>query len=246
MNYNDNNITDIGGGTMGLLDSLFGKKSVEKYLEKIEKLEEKLTLKEQEIERLVFENDGLKSQLQQMDSTKIVPKQLEIFEKNVKESREEITKLANVLKNFGIPLKKQYHSYKVEIAKIFSSSRFAEVLAALQEKGYTYVSQIPLHEIKEEFLTLKNGEEALQRCQAFLEGKYDWEIATMRNKGEKVFKVFGRGKKLSQFFTDSYLEYMDDLDRVDLNILETYGFTKEQIQEMEEKRDAYYAEHRVK
>lgn len=231
---------------MGILDSLFGKKSVEEHLEKIEKLEEKLTLKEQEIERLVFENDGLKSQLQQMDSTKIVPKQLEIFEKNVKESREEIAKLGNVLKNFGIPLKKQYHSYKVGIAKLFSSTRFAEILATLEGKGYTYLSEIPVDVIKEELLTLKNGEEALQRCVAFLEGKYDWEIATIRNKGEKLSKIFGRGKKLSQFFADSYLEYMDDLDRVDLSILETYGFTKEQIQEIEEKRDAYYAEHRIK
>ena len=231
---------------MGLLDSLFGKKSVEEYLEKIEKLEEKLTLKEQEIERLVFENDGLKAQLQQMDSTKIVPKQLEIFEKNVKESREEITKLGNVLKKFGIPVKKQYHSYKVELAKLFSAPRFSEVLSSLKEKGYTFLSDIPSDKLKEEISQYKNGEEAFHRCKAFLEGKYDWEIATLRNKGEKLFKIFGRGKKLSQFFTDHYLEYMDDLDRVDLSMLEDYGLTPDQIQEIKDKRDAYYEEYRLK
>lgn len=229
---------------MGLLDSLFGKKSVEEYLEKIEKLEEKLTLKEQEIERLVFENDGLKVQLQQLDSAKIVPKQLEIFEKNVKESREEANRLGQVLRNFGLPLKKQYYTYKVELSKLFSTARFAEVASFFQEKGYQFISELPLAEIKEEIVKIKNGEEAWKKCEDFLKGKYDWEVSTMRNKGEKLVKIFGRGKKLNQFFSEYYLEYMDDLDRIDLTSLQAYGLTKEQIEEVEQKREEYYKEYR--
>lgn len=229
---------------MGFIDLLLGKKSTEEYLQQIEKLKEKLVLKEQEVERLVFENDGLKAQLQQLDAAKIPAKQLEIFEKNVKESREEAAKLINVLKNFGISIKKKYYTYKVEIAVLLAANRFSEILSFLQEKGFMFASELPLETIKEEILGKKNGEEAYRRLEDFKKGKYDWEVSTMRNRGEKLVKIFGRAKKLNQFFSDFYLEYMDDLDRIDLAILETYGFTKEQILELEEKRNHYYNEYR--
>jgi len=229
------------GGAMSLLNSLFGKKGTEKEnLEKIEKLEQKLLGKEKEIERLILELETANN------SSKIKPRQLEIFEKNVKESREEVNRLNSVLKSFGIPIKKQYFKYKVELSKLYSASRFHEVLDFLSKKGYVFISDVPFPTLQEEIAALKNGEEALKRHADYLQDNYDWEIATYRNKGEKLNKIFGRGKKLAQFFSEYYLEYMDDLDRVDLNILTQYGCEENFIREVQEKREQYYLERREK
>ncbi|KXA16563.1 hypothetical protein HMPREF3206_00331 [Fusobacterium equinum] len=227
------------GGAMSLLSSLFGSKEVEKEnLEKIERLEQKILGKEKEIERLILELETVNN------STKIKPRQLEIFEKNVKDSREEINRLNSVLKSFGIPSKKQYYKYKVELSKLYSASRFREVLDFLLAKGYIFISDVPFSSLQDEIIILKNGEEALKRHSDYLQDNYDWEIATYRNKGEKLIKIFGRGKKLTQFFSEYYLEYMDDLDRIDLNILAQYGCDAELIQEVKEKREQYYLEQR--
>ena len=42
------------------------------------------------------------------------------------------------------------------------------------------------------------------------------------------------------------MEYMDDLDRVDLNILTQYGCEEDFIREVQEKREQYYLEQREK
>ena len=109
--------------------------------------------------------------------------------------------------------------------------------------GDVYKRQ-PFSSLQDEIIILKNGEEALKRHSDYLQDNYDWEIATYRNKGEKLIKIFGRGKKLTQFFSEYYLEYMDDLDRIDLNILAQYGCDAELIQEVKEKREQYYLEQR--
>lgn len=229
---------------MALFD-IFTKKDIEERDKKIDLLESKINKKEKEIQRLVYENESLKFQIEKQENdAKTKEKQTELFDKNLKESREENTRLSSILRTYGIQVKKEYHQYKVELTKLYASTRYDEVVKYLQEKGYFYLSDIPFEEIKEELFAMKNGELAYARHQDYLQGKYDWEVSTWRNKGEKLTKIFGRSKKIGQFFADYYLAYMDDLDRVDLKILQQYGFNNAEIEEIHKKREEYYREFR--
>ena len=71
---------------MGLL-SIFKKSNDEEYLKKIEKLEETLSSKENEISNLINEIESL---------NKFTPRQLEVFEKNLKENKEEVQRLKDI------------------------------------------------------------------------------------------------------------------------------------------------------
>ena len=71
---------------MGLL-SMFKKSNDEEYLKKIEKLEETIAVKENEIANLINEIESL---------NKFTPRQLEVFEKNLKENRDEIQRLKGI------------------------------------------------------------------------------------------------------------------------------------------------------
>ena len=71
---------------MGLL-SIFKKSNDEEYLIKIEMLEETLSSKENEISNLINEIESL---------NKFTPRQLEVFEKNLKENKEEVQRLKDI------------------------------------------------------------------------------------------------------------------------------------------------------
>mgnify|MGYP001402787849 FL=1 len=88
---------------MGLL-SMFKKSNEEEYLKKISKLEETISIKDKEIANLVNEVESF---------NKFTPRQLEVFEKNLKENREEIQRLKKYLKAYCIPYNfKEKYTYR--------------------------------------------------------------------------------------------------------------------------------------
>lgn len=221
---------------MGLL-SMFKKSNDEEYLKKIEKLEEIIAGKENEIANLINELESL---------NKFTPRQLEVFEKNLKENRDEIQRLKGVLASYCISYHtKERFTYKIEIEKFFSSSRFQELNTVLRENNITYLQELNFEVFDLLPQNTKNLEDGKKRYQDFLGGKMEWEIVTLLNKGEKISKIYNKSRKFVNILSEEYYEFMDDMKDYNFNSLVDLGFTAEQIQEFIDKRDEYYQEKRV-
>jgi len=91
----------------------------------------------------------------------------------------------------------------------------------------------------------KNFDDAKQRFLDYKNGKFNWDIVTFANKGEKLSKIYSKSKKLMTIFSELYLEYMDDITNFDFLSLKSYGFKTPQIEEFIQKRDEYYKECRI-
>ncbi len=221
---------------MGLL-SIFKKNNDEEYLKKIEKLEETLASKENEISNLINEIESL---------NKFTPRQLEVFEKNLKENKEEVQRLKDILNSYCIPYAtKEKYFYKVEVEKFFSSSKFQDLNVALKEKGITYLQDITM-ETFDSIPEVKGVEEGKKKYQDYLDKKIDWEIVTLLNKGEKVSKLYSKSRKFANILSENYYEFLEDMRDYDFDGLLEIGFTAEQIKEFKDKRDEYYLEKRVR
>ncbi|WP_462350880.1 hypothetical protein [Fusobacterium varium] len=221
---------------MGLL-SIFKKSNDEEYLKKIEKLEETLSSKENEISNLINEIESL---------NKFTPRQLEVFEKNLKENKEEVQRLKDILDSYCIPYNtKERYSYKVEIEKFFSSSKFQELNTALKEKGITYLQEINSDLLDAMPEDLKGIEEGKKKYQDYLNKNIEWEIVTLLNKGEKISKIYSKTRKFANILSEGCYEFMEDMRDYDFNSLVDAGFSAEQIKEFKEKRDEYYLEKRI-
>lgn len=221
---------------MGLL-SIFKKSNDEEYLKKIEKLEETVTVKENEIANLINEIESL---------NKFTPRQLEVFEKNLKENRDEVQRLKGILNSYCISYHtKERFTYKIEIEKFFSSSRFQELNTVLRDNNITYLQELNFDIFNLLPQNTKNLEDGKKKYQDFLDKKMDWEIATLLNKGEKISKIYSKSRKFVNYLNDDYYEFMDDLKDYNFNLLVDAGFSAEQIEEFREKRDEYYEEKRA-
>ncbi|MDO4589735.1 MAG: hypothetical protein Q4B33_07695 [Fusobacterium sp.] len=221
---------------MGLL-SIFKKNSDEDYLNKISQLEEIIKSKEKEIANLVNEVESF---------NKFTPRQLEVFEKNLKENREEIQKLKKYLNAYCIPYNtKEKYTYKIEVERFFSSSRFQELNRTLEENNILYLQDLNLDILEKFSGKVKNIDDAKKRYGEFLNKKMSWDIVTQLNKGERISKIYSKSRKFINILGDEYLEFMDDIKNYDFDSLFEYGFTEEQIKEFREKRDEYYLEKRV-
>ncbi|WP_022819330.1 hypothetical protein [Fusobacterium russii] len=221
---------------MGLFSSLFGKEKEREYQRKIEELEKKLEMKENEISNLITELEKA--------SSKVSTKQFSIIERNIKENREKAQKYSKILISFGLNPEKKYYRYKLETSKFYSGSKFSEVLDVLSKNEVKYIDD--LTEVK--FYSLLNGvknvEEAKKKFLDYKAGKFDWEVAALINRGDKLSKVFS-SRKLLNIFSEMSLEFMDDIDNFDFNALKIYNFSYPQIQEHKTKRDEYYKERRI-
>ena len=225
---------------MALTDFLFKEKE-EKFLRQIEELKTKLQEKEEEIL-------NLKKDLEIITAKKdnnIGEKQLEIFERNLKQNIENSKRYKNILISYRLNPEKIQYRYKVELKYFYSEKKFEEILNILNEKNILFVNGIKEEDFDDIPKETKNLDKSKQRFLDFKDGKFDWEIVTLINKGEKLSKIYSKSKKLMTIFSDLYFDFMDDVANFDFFSLKSYGFKTPEIEEFIQKRDEYYKERRI-
>ncbi|QQS87004.1 hypothetical protein [Fusobacterium canifelinum] len=225
---------------MGLGDFLFKEKE-EKYLKQIEDLQNKLKKKEEEILQLKYDIEVV---TQERDN-RISGKQLEIFERNLKQNMESSKKYKDLIVSYRINPEKIQYKYKVELKNFYSEKKFQEVFNILNEKNILFVDNLKEEDFNDIPKETKNLDDAKQRFLDYKSGKFNWDIVTFTNKGEKLSKVYSKSKKLITIFSDLYLEFMDDIVGFDFLSLKSFGFKTPQIEEFIQKRDEYYKEYRI-
>ena len=225
---------------MGLGDFLFKEKE-EKYLKQIEDLQNKLKKQEDEILQLKYDIEVV---TQERDN-RISGKQLEIFERNLKQSVESSKKCKDLLISYRINPEKTQYKYKVELKNFYSEKKFQEVFDILNQKNILFVNTLKEEDFNDIPKETKNLDDAKQRFLDYKNGKFSWDVVTLTNRGEKLSKIYSKSKKLMTVFSDLYLEFMDDIANFDFLSLKSYGFKTPQIEEFIQKRDEYYKEYRI-
>ena len=225
---------------MGLGDFLFKEKE-EKYLKQIEDLQNKLKQQEEEISQLKYDIEVV---TQERDN-RISGKQLEIFERNLKQNVESSKKYKEALISYRINPEKIQYKYKVDLKYFYSEKKFQEILNIFNEKNILFVNNLKEEDFNDIPKETKNFDDAKQRFLDFKSGKFNWDITTFTNKGEKLSKIYSKSKKLMTVFSDLYLEFMDDIANFDFSSLKSYGFKTPEIEEFIQKRDEYYKERRI-
>ena len=225
---------------MALTDFL-SKEKEEKFLRQVEALKIKLQEKEEEI--LSLKKD-LEIIIAKKDNN-IGEKQLEIFERNLKQNIENSKRYKNILISYKLNPEKIQYKYKVELKYFYSEKKFEEILNILNEKNILFVNDIKEEDFNDIPKETKNLDKAKQRFLDFKDGKFDWEIVTLINKGEKLSKIYSKSKKLMTVFSDLYFDFIDDVANFDFFSLKSYGFKTHEIEEFIQKRDEYYKERRI-
>lgn len=234
---------------MGLF-SIFGKKDLEaeqKLLKKIEELEQTIARKDKEISDLINELDRVNQSIPNINTnTNLNSKQLELIEKNIKDTKEENDRLKQVIDEYNLSSKKEKYYYKVDIEKFYSAARFKELANTIVNNGIVYLQDLTLEFFDTLSQDIKNLEEGKIRFQKFLTKEFiEWEVVTYLNKGERVSKLYSKSRKLVNIFIENDIEFMEDLINFDFSKLVDLGFKDSQIEEFILKRDEYYQERRV-
>ena len=231
---------------MGLF-SIFSKKNneeEERLLKKIEELEQIILRKDKEISDLINELDKINQNT--TTNNNLNSKQLELIEKNIKDTKEENERLKQTIDEYNLATKKEKRYYKVDIEKFFSASRFKELANAIIDKGIIYLQDLTLETFDLLSQDIKNITEGKNRFQKYLTKEFiEWEVVTYLNKGERVSKVYNKSRKLTNIFSENDIEFMEDLVKFNFSNLIDFGFKDEQINEFILKRDEYYHERRV-
>ena len=234
---------------MGLF-SIFGKKDLEaeqKLLKKIEELEQTIARKDKEISDLINELDRVNQSIPNTNTnTNLNSKQLELIEKNIKDTKEENDRFKQVIDEYNLSSKKEKYYYKVDIEKFYSAARFKELANTIVNNGIVYLQDLTLEFFDTLSQDIKNLEEGKIRFQKFLTKEFiEWEVVTYLNKGERVSKLYSKSRKLVNIFIENDIEFMEDLINFDFSKLVDLGFKDSQIEEFILKRDEYYQERRV-
>lgn len=221
---------------MSVFSSLFGKDKEKEYQRKIEELEKKLEAKEDEISNLIAELEKA--------NNKVSPKQFDIIERNIKESQDKASRYAKIISAFGLNPEKQYFRYKLEASKFFSGAKFAELLDVLAQNNIEFIDDLTDVKFFSLLSEVKNVEEAKKKFTDYKNNKFDWDIAALINRGDKLSKIYS-SRKLLNIFSELSLEYIDDIDNFDFSSLKIYNFSYPQIEEFKAKRDEYYKDRRI-
>ena len=224
---------------MGLTDLLFKEKE-DKYLKQIEDLQNYLRIQEDQI-------TNLKLQLEEVTKerdARINSKQLEIFEKNFKHNIEVAKKYRSIIYSYNLDTEKKSYKYRVDLKHFYSEKKFEEVVKFLNEDNKFFVDELSEEIFDNINKEVKNTNKAKQRFLDFKNGKMEWAITTLINKGEELSKVYSKSRKLMTIFSELYLEYLDDIANFDFMALKSHGFDISEIEEFISKRDNYYKERR--
>ena len=224
---------------MGLADLLFKEKE-EKYLKQIEDLQNYLKIKDDEISHLTLQ---LEEVTREKDA-RINSKQLEIFEKNFKHNIEVAKKYRSILESYNLDTEKKSYKYRVDLKYFYSEKKFEEVVTFLNEDNKFFVDELNEEIFDSIDKEVKNVNKAKQRFLDFQNGKMEWAIITLVNKGEELSKLYSKSRKLMTIFSELYLEYLDDIANFDFINLKSQGFETSEIEEFVSKRDNYYKERR--
>ena len=224
---------------MGLADLLFKEKE-EKYLKQIEDLQNYLIIQEDQIADLKLQ---LEAVTKERDG-RINSKQLEIFEKNFKHNIEVAKKYRSILESYNLDTEKKSYKYRVDLKYFYSEKKFEEVVKFLNEDNKFFVDELNEEIFDSIDKEVKNVNKAKQRFLDFQNGKMEWAIITLVNKGEELSKLYSKSRKLMTIFSELYLEYLDDIANFDFINLKSQGFEASEIEEFVSKRDNYYKERR--
>ena len=216
-------------------------KLLENRLKQIEDLQNKLKKQEEETLQLKYDIEII---TQERDN-RISGKQLEIFERNLKQNMENSKKYKELLVSYRINPEKTQYKYKVELKNFYSEKKFQEVFDILNQKNILFVNTLKEEDFNDIPKETKNLDDAKQRFLDYKNGKFSWDVVTLTNRGEKLSKIYSKSKKLMTVFSDLYLEFMDDIVNFDFLSLKSYGFKTPQIEEFIQKRDEYYKEYRI-
>lgn len=229
---------------MGLF-SVFGKKHIEieeNLNKKIMELEDTIKRKDKEISNLITELE----KVNQTTTGTLNNKQLELIEKNIKETKEENNRLKQVILEYNLSSKKEKYYYKVDIEKFYSAVKYKELVNSLLNLGLKYIQEVTLETFDNISNDIKNFEEGRMKFYKFSTKEFvEWEIVTYLNKGERVSKLYNKNRKLLNIFSENDIEFIDDIRNYDFSKLMDLGFKEEQIEEFKAKRDNYYEERRV-
>ncbi|MBQ3437015.1 MAG: hypothetical protein IJG31_00615 [Fusobacterium sp.] len=220
---------------MSVFSFLFKEKE-EEYQRKIEELEKKIKDKEDEISNLIVELEKA--------NNKVSPKQFTVIERNIKENQEKAMRYAKIIASFGLNPDKKFFRYKLDISKFYTGAKYSAVLEILIKNGIEFLDDLTDVKFYSLLEGVKNVDEAKKKFTDFKSGKFDWEIAALINRGDKLSKVYS-SRKLLNIFSELSLEYMDDIDSFDFNSLKIYNFSYPQIEEFKLKREEYYKERRI-
>ena len=224
---------------MGLADLLFKEKE-EKYLKQIEDLQNYLSIQEDQIADLKLQ---LEAVTKERDG-RINSKQLEIFEKNFKHNIEVAKKYRSIIDSYNLDTEKKSYKYRVDLKHFYSEKKFEEVVKFLNEDNKFFIDELTEEIFDTVSKDAKNNNKAKQRFIDFKNGKMEWAITTLMNKGEELSKIYSKSRKLMTIFSDLYLEYLDDIANFDFMALKSQGFDICEIEEFIAKRDNYYKERR--
>lgn len=224
---------------MGLTDLLFKEKE-DKYLKQIEDLQNYLRIQEDQIANLKLQ---LEEVTKERDA-RINSKQLEIFEKNFKHNIEVAKKYRSIIDSYNLDTEKKSYKYRMDLKHFYSEKKFEEVVKFLNEDNKFFVDELSEEIFDNINKEVKNINKAKQRFLDFKNGKMEWAITTLINKGEELSKVYSKSRKLMTIFSELYLEYLDDIANFDFMALKSHGFDISEIEEFISKRDNYYKERR--
>ena len=224
---------------MGLGDLLFKEKE-DKYLQQIEDLQNYLRIQEDHIADLTLQ---LEEVTKERDA-RISSKQLEIFEKNFKHNIEVAKKYRSIIDSYNLDTEKKSYKYRVDLKYFYSEKKFEEVVKFLNEDNKFFVDELSEEIFDNINKEVKNTNKAKQRFLDFKNGKMEWAITTLINKGEELSKIYSKSRKLMTIFSELYFEYLDDIANFDFMALKSQGFDISEIEEFIAKRDNYYKERR--
>ena len=224
---------------MGLGDLLFKEKE-DKYLQQIEDLQNYLRIQEDHIADLPLQ---LEEVTKERDA-RISSKQLEIFEKNFKHNIEVAKKYRSIIDSYNLDTEKKSYKYRVDLKYFYSEKKFEEVVKFLNEDNKFFVDELSEDIFDDVSKDAKNNNKAKQRFIDFNNGKMEWAITTLINKGEELSKIYSKSRKLMTIFSELYFEYLDDITNFDFMTLKSHGFNVSEIEDFILKRDNYYKERR--
>ena len=224
---------------MGLADLLFKEKE-EKYLKQIEDLQNYLKIKDDEISYLTAQLEEVTKE----KDARINSKQLEIFEKNFKHNIEVAKKYRSIIDSYNLDTEKKSYKYRIDLKYFYSEKKFEEVVKFLNEDNKFFVDELSEDIFDDVSKDAKNNNKAKQRFIDFNNGKMEWAITTLINKGEELSKIYSKSRKLMTIFSELYFEYLDDIANFDFMTLKSHGFNVSEIEDFILKRDNYYKERR--
>ena len=177
-------------------------------------------------------------------------KQIELFEKNLREIKRENEVWKEMLEKAKMEkidslLTPKGHKYRLPLEKLYSGLKYKETLEFLEGFGIKFIDQLKEEMFKSED-TIKLISEAHKIYVDLQEGKISFDIKVYLLKGERINKLYPKSRKLCTYLNDNYYEFADDIINFDFGTLLRIGFDGNQINEFTQKKDEYLEEFKVK